>query len=102
MIAVMTQFSARVCFPEANLRGARMSRSRRQSEFLKHAEALERWADGRERAIAVLERRAERLARQGSAGEAARLRSAACHLRIAASEDRILTASLRRAISLPA
>lgn len=79
-----------------------MSRSCRQSEFLRHAEVLERWADGRERAIAVLERRAERLVGRGSPDEAYRLRSAARHLRRAAFEDRALAATLRRAISIPA
>jgi hypothetical protein len=88
--------------PEANRQGARMSRSCRQSDFLRHAEALERWADGRERAIAVLERRADRFARQGSPEEAGRLRAAARHLRRMAFADRALALELRRAITLTA
>jgi hypothetical protein len=42
-----SQFSAKIRFPEANRWGARMSRNCRQSEFLRHAEALERWAESR-------------------------------------------------------
>jgi hypothetical protein len=36
-----------------------------QAEFLRHAEALERWAEARDRAIAVLDREAGHLADQG-------------------------------------
>jgi hypothetical protein len=68
-----------------------------QAEFLRHAEALERWAEARDRAIAVLDREAGHLAEQGRMDRALCLRSAASRLRQAAGEERRRAVRLREA-----
>ncbi|QRM34380.1 hypothetical protein [Microvirga sp. VF16] len=67
------------------------------AEFLRHAEALERWAEARDRAIAVLDREAGHLADQGQMDRTLCLRSAASHLCQAALEERRRAARLREA-----
>jgi hypothetical protein len=64
---------------------------------LQYAQALEHWADCRERAVARLERKVERLLDQRRVDQAARLRFAALYLRQAAIRDRLHAAELRRA-----
>ncbi len=77
--------------------GAQMIQICHQSEFLQQAQALERWAECRERAVARLELKVKRLADQNQADQAARLRFAADYLRQAAFRDRVQAAALRRA-----
>ena len=69
-------------------------------ELLQHAQALEHWADCRERAVARLELKIRQLEDQRRMDEAARLRSAAHYLCKAALLDRIRAAELRRAAQL--
>lgn len=66
-------------------------------EPFQQAQALEHWADCRERAVARLERKVERLLAQKRADQATRLRFAAQYLRQAALRDRLHAAELRRA-----
>lgn len=80
--------------------GAQMIRSCRQSKFLQQAQALERWAECRERAVLRLELNLKRLADQHRADQAAHLRFAAQYLRHAALRDRAQAAALRRAVHL--
>ena len=68
-----------------------------QSELLRHARALEHWADCRERAVARLERRVKHLVEQKREVQDARLQSAAHFLREAAIRDRLHAVALRRA-----
>jgi hypothetical protein len=77
--------------------GAQMIEICHLSECLQKAQALERWAEGRERAVARLELKVKRLAAQNRADQAARLRFAADYLRQAAFRDRVQAAALRRA-----
>jgi hypothetical protein len=74
-----------------------MIQVRRQPEFLQHAEALERWASARERAVTVLECEAEHVLHRGLVDQALRLRSAALLLRQAALEERRRATRLREA-----
>ncbi|MBD2750363.1 hypothetical protein IC232_27260 [Microvirga sp. BT688] len=67
----------------------------RQPAPLQQAQALERWAEGRERAVAALTRRAERLASRGQVEAAAHLRCTANHLRDAARRERNRAAVLK-------
>lgn len=69
-------------------------------ELLQHAQALEHWADCRERAVARLELKIRQLEDQRRTDEATRLRSAAHYLRKAALRDRTRAAELRRAAQL--
>lgn len=77
--------------------GAQMIELCHRPELLQQAQALEHWAECRERAVARLERKVERLVDQSRADQAARLWSAAHHLRQAAIRDRLHAAELRRA-----
>ena len=65
--------------------------------LLQQAQALEHRAECRERAVTRLERKIERLVHQSRADQAARLWSAAHHVRQAAIRDRLHAAELRRA-----
>jgi hypothetical protein len=65
-------------------------------ELLQHAQALEHWADCRERAVARLELKVSQLEDQDRTDEADHLRSAAHYLREAAVRDRRHAAELRR------
>ena len=65
------------------------------SEALRQAQALEEWADSRERAIAKLELKVQRLLKQNRAEEVARLRYAAGYLHEATLRDRAHAAALR-------
>jgi hypothetical protein len=67
-----------------------------QPELLQQAQALEQWADCRERAVARLELKIRHLEDQRGTDEANRLRSAAHYLREAAVRDRRHAAELRR------
>ena len=80
--------------------GAQMIRSCRQSKFLQQAQALERWAECRERAVLQLDLNLTRLADQGRTDQADHLRFAAQYLRHAALRDRAQAAALRRAVHL--
>jgi hypothetical protein len=77
--------------------GARMIELCHRPEFLQQAQALEQWADCRERAVMKLELRVERLVEQNRTGQVTRLRLAAHCLRKAAVRDRLHAAALRRA-----
>ena len=66
-------------------------------EPLQQAQALEHWADCRERAVARLERKIERLLDQKRVEQAARLRCAVRYLRHAALRERLHAAVLRKA-----
>jgi hypothetical protein len=77
-----------------------MIRVCRQAEFLRHAEALERWAEARDRAIDALECEAGHLDRDGLVDQALCLRSAALHLRQAACEEHRRAARLRAATAV--
>ena len=77
--------------------GAQMIELCQHPELLQQAEALEHWADCRERAVARLELNVKRLVDQKRADQAARLRFAAHYLREAAVRDRLHAAELRRA-----
>jgi hypothetical protein len=79
-----------------------MIRANREPEFLKHAEALDRWAGARERAAAVLDGEAEHVLRRGLVDQALCLRSAAYYLRQAALKERRRAARLREATAAPA
>ena len=68
-----------------------------QPELSTQAQALEHWADCRERAVARLERKVERLLDQKRVEQAARLRCAAHYLRQAALRERLHDAALREA-----
>ena len=68
-----------------------------QPELLQQAQALEHWADCRDRAIARLERRVKHLVEQKREAQAARLQSAAHYLREAAIRDRLHAVALRSA-----
>ena len=65
------------------------------SEALQQAQALEHWADCRERAVAKLEPKVLHLLKQNRTEEAARLRYAARYLHEAALRDRAQAAALR-------
>jgi hypothetical protein len=65
------------------------------SEALQQAQALEDWADCRERAIAKLELKVLQLLEQNRTEEVARLRYAAQYLHEAALRDRAHAAALR-------
>ena len=80
--------------------GASMVRVCRQAEFLKLADALKRWAEARDRAVAALEGEAGHLDRKGLADQALRLRSAALHLRQTACEEHLRAARLRAATAV--
>ena len=77
--------------------GAQMIEVCRPPELFQHAQALEHWADCRERAVARLELKIRQLEDQHRTDEATRLRSAARYLRQAALRDRLHAAALRRA-----
>jgi hypothetical protein len=77
--------------------GAQMIQICHPPEPLQHAQALEHWAGCRERAVARLERKVERLLDQKRVGQAARLRCAARYLRHAALRERLHAAALREA-----
>jgi hypothetical protein len=66
-------------------------------KLLQQAQALEHWADCRERAVARLELKISHLENQRRTDEATRLCSAAHYLRQAAVRDRLHAAALRRA-----
>ena len=68
------------------------------SEALQQAQALEDWADCRERAIAKLELKVLQLSEQNRTEEVARLRHAARYLHEAALRDRAHAAALRTSI----
>jgi hypothetical protein len=93
MISIWTQFSGRFGFPNQNLPGAATIRVCRQAEFLRHAEALERWAEARDCAVAALERAAGHLDRDGLVDQALHLRQAAC-------EEHRRAARLRAALAV--
>jgi hypothetical protein len=78
--------------------GAQMIEVCRPPELLQ--QALEHWADCRERAVARLELKIRQLEDQRRTAEATRLRSAAKYLREAAVRDRGHAAELRRAAQL--
>jgi hypothetical protein len=78
--------------------GAQMIEVCHPPEFLQHAQALEHWADCRERAVVRLELKIRQLEDQHRTDEANRLRSAARYLRQAAVRDRIHAAELRRMV----
>jgi hypothetical protein len=78
--------------------GAQMIDVCRQSELLQQAQALDRWADCRERAVATLELKVRRLIDQKQADEATRLRFAAHYLHQAALRERLHAAALRRMV----
>ena len=99
-ISVKPQSPARFSLFEKSMFGAQMIRSCRQSEFLQQAQALERWAECRERAVLQLELNLTRLAGQDRAGQAAHLRFAAHYLRHAALRERAQAATLRGAVNL--
>jgi hypothetical protein len=65
-------------------------------ELLRQAQALEHWANCRERAVARLELKVKQLEDQHQTDEATRLRAAARYLREAAVRDRRQAAELRR------
>jgi hypothetical protein len=67
------------------------------SEALQQAQALENWAECRERAVAKLELKVQHLSKQNRTDEAARLRYAARYLHEAALRDRAHAAALRAA-----
>ena len=75
--------------------GAQMITICDASEALQQAQALEHWADCRERAIAKLELKVQQLLTQNRTEEAARLRYAAHYLHEAALRDRAHAAALR-------
>ncbi len=75
--------------------GAQMIEVCRPPELLQ--QALEHWADCRERAVARLELKIRQLEDQRRTDEAARLRSAARYLRQAAVRERLHAAALRGA-----
>lgn len=77
--------------------GAQMIDVCHPPELLQHAQALERWADCRERAVARLELKIKQLEDQRRTDDATRLRSATHYLRQAAVRDRLHAAELRRA-----
>ena len=77
--------------------GVQMIELRHLPGPLQHAQALEHWADCRERAVARLERKVERLLDQKRVEQAARLRCAARYLRRAALRERLHAAALREA-----
>jgi hypothetical protein len=66
-------------------------------DLLQQAQALEHWAECRERAVARLQRQVERLLDQKRVEQAARLRCAAHYLRHAALGERLHAAALREA-----
>ncbi len=99
-VSVKPQFSARLSLFGQNMLGAQMIRSCRQSKFLQQAQALERWAECRERAVLQLDLNLKRLADQGQTDQADHLRFAAQYLRHAAQRDRAQAAALRRAVHL--
>jgi chromosomal replication initiation ATPase DnaA len=94
--SVQTQFSARIQLPRMSVFGAQMITICDTSEALQQAQALEDWADCRERAIAKLELKVQHLLKQNRAEEAARLRYAAHYLHHAALRDRAQAAALRQ------
>ncbi len=75
--------------------GAQMITICDASEALQQAQALEGWANCRERAVAKLELKVQHLSRQNRMEEAARLRYAARYLYEAALRDRAQAAALR-------
>ena len=75
--------------------GAQMVTICDASEVLQKAQALEDWADCRERAVAKLEPKVLHLLKQNRTEEAARLRYAARYLHEAALRDRAQAAALR-------
>jgi hypothetical protein len=66
-------------------------------DLLQQAQALEHWAECRERAVARLECKVERLLDQKRVEQASRLRCAACYLRHAALREHLHAAALREA-----
>jgi hypothetical protein len=80
--------------------GAQMIEVCHPPELFQHAEALEHWADCRERAVARLELKIKQLEDERRTDEATRLRSAAQYLRAAALCDRTRAAELRQAAQL--
>jgi hypothetical protein len=68
--------------------GAQMIELDRPPELIRQAQALEQWADCRERAVARLELKAKKLEDQHQTDEAIHLRSAAQYLREAAVRER--------------
>ena len=64
-------------------------------EVLQQAQALEHWAECRERAVAKLELKVQQLLKQNQMEEVARVRYAARYLREAALRDRAHVTALR-------
>ena len=100
VVSVKPQCSARLSLFGQNMLGAQMTRGCRQSEFLQQAQALEWWAECRERVVLQLELNLKRLADQDRADQADHLRFAAQYLRHAALRDRAQAAALRQAVHL--
>ncbi len=77
--------------------GVQMIELCHQPELLQQAQALEHWAECRERAIAKLKLKVKQLEAHHRMDEAIRLRAAAHYLRQAAARDRRHAAALRQA-----
>ena len=83
--------------PKAPCGGVQMIELCHPPDLLQQAQALEHWAECRERAVARLELKVERLARSEASGSGCPSASAAHYLRQAALRDRLHAAALRGA-----